>query len=140
MKKFFKLSFALLVGAVMCAACSGDEDDTENLPDQYEVVVKPYKVETKSATIICEYRPDKSVEYQLRIGDSSSERYAEERFLKIRNLSPDHEYIIKATIYDADRKAIGMSKTRFKTPKSSTPDDLVTVPEPITFEDADRED
>ena len=140
MKKLFKLSFAFLAGAVIFAACSSDKDDSENLPDQHEVVVTPCEVESTSAFINCVYTKDKSFEYQLSIENSYSEKYHDSRLLKVRNLSPDHEYIIKATVYNANKKAIGMSKTRFKTPKSSSPDDQVTAPQPITFEKTDMED
>lgn len=135
MKKLFRLSLALFVGAAMFAACS--DDGLENIPEQNEVVVEPFIVKDTSVTIECRYRPSKSVVYQLQIGNSVSEKYSKGRFLKILNLSPDHEYTVKAMIFDADQKTVGMSKTNFKTTKSSSPVDQITVPKPIVFEEQD---
>lgn len=134
MKKLFKLSLVLLVGAVLFAACS--DDDSENLPGQNEVTVEPFTVADNAVTIKCSYHPDKSVAYQLQIGDTLSEKYSKGRFLKILNLSPGREYTLSITIFDATQNAIGRSKVSFSTTKSPSSEDQITVM-PITFEEVD---
>ncbi len=136
MKDLLKFSFVLFVGAMMFAACS---DDSESIPEQSEVIVEPFLVTDKTLTVQCMYRPDKSVAYQLQIGNAVSEKYSKGKFLKILNLSPDHEYTLKAIIYDANQKAIGMSEISFKTTKTDSSYDMVSYPQAIKFEEQDQE-
>lgn len=123
MKILFKISLVLFMGAVMFAACS--DDDLEDIPEQNEVVLETFIVSNNTVTIKCSYHPNKSVAYQLQIGNTVSEKYSKNRFLKILNLSPGNKYTIKATIFDTDQKAIGMSKFDFKTTNTPLPDDMV---------------
>ena len=91
MKNLFKISLALLMGAVMFTACSDDD-----IPEQNEVVLGVFMVTNNTATIRCSYTPNKSVAYQLQIGNTFSEKYSKERFLKILHLSPGNKYTVKA--------------------------------------------
>lgn len=136
MKNLFKISLAFFMGAVMFAACS--DDDQENIPEQNEVVLKAFIVTNNSATIECSYHSDKSVEYQLQIGNIVSEKYSKSRYLKILNLSPGNKYTVKAMIFDANQKEIGTSKLNFETTNTPLPDDKIIIPQTIAFEEVEK--
>lgn len=133
MKNLFKISLALFMGAVMFTACSDDD-----IPEQNEVVLGVFMVTNNTATIRCSYTPNKSVAYQLQIGNTFSEKYSKERFLKILHLSPGNKYTVKAMIYDADQKKIGMSKLDFETTNTPSPDDQIDIPQPFVFEEVEE--
>lgn len=135
MKNPFKLTFALLLGAMLFAACS--DDDSENLPEQKEVTTDIVMVTDSTVSVRCVYCPSVSSTYQLRIENTLTKKYSEEVRLKIRYLLPGRNYTIQVTTYDDNQKAVGRSEVKFSTPH--TGDDLLidgaAAPRPIVIEE-----
>ncbi|MCQ2112058.1 MAG: hypothetical protein MJY95_01800 [Bacteroidaceae bacterium] len=143
MKNLLKFSFALLLGAMMFAACS--DDDSDNLPKQDEVEVDILGVTDTTVTVMCYYHPNLSETYQLRIGKSVSEEYSKERCLKILHLHPGNTYTLSVLIYDANHKTLGKSDVKFKTSgkdtgfKPSTDDEILDgAADQITFAEVEE--